>query len=97
MQVQTETLERSVQIPPSGVTGDLSIPAGATGLVVFAHGSGSSRLSPRNRFTASVLQHAKLATLLLDLLTGEEEQIDAGTAHLRFDVGLLARRLVQTT
>ncbi|AGP39550.1 phosphoribosyltransferase family protein [Sorangium cellulosum] len=74
--------------------GNLVIPAGATGLVLFAHGSGSSRHSPRNRFVAEVLQGAGLATLLLDLLTKEEESADERTGHLRFDVELLAGRVV---
>jgi dienelactone hydrolase len=66
-------------------------------VIVFAHGSGSSRLSSRNRFVARVLQQARLATLLLDLLTAEEEQIDLRTRQLRFDIDLLARRLVEAT
>ncbi|KYF80024.1 phosphoribosyl transferase [Sorangium cellulosum] len=74
--------------------GSLTIPAGATGLVLFAHGSGSSRHSPRNRFVAEVLQSAGLATLLFDLLTGEEEAADERTGHLRFDVELLAGRVL---
>jgi putative phosphoribosyl transferase len=73
--------------------GDLSVPAGAHGVVLFAHGSGSSRHSPRNRYVARVLQEAKLATLLMDLLTPEEERVDQRTAHLRFDIQLLADRL----
>ncbi len=77
--------------------GDLVVPDGASGLVVFAHGSGSSRRSPRNRFVAGVLHQAGLATLLFDLLTAEEEEIDRETAELRFDVDLLARRLVGAT
>jgi putative phosphoribosyl transferase len=89
--------EQSVDIPPSGVTGDLTIPIGARGVVVFAHGSGSSRLSSRNRFVAGVLQRSKLATLLLDLLTAQEEQIDIQTRHLRFDIDLLTDRLVEAT
>src|SRR5207237_9296516 len=64
---------------------------------LFAHGSGSSRLSPRNRHVARVLNEATLATLLVDLLTPEEEAIDARTAHLRFDISLLAQRLVAAT
>lgn len=67
----------------------------AAGVVAFAHGSGSSRLSPRNRFVAGVLRQAGLATLLLDLLTPEEEAADARAGHLRFDVPLLAGRLVR--
>ncbi|WP_437329452.1 phosphoribosyltransferase family protein [Sorangium sp. So ce381] len=74
--------------------GSLTIPAGATGLVLFAHGSGSSRHSPRNRYVAEVLQSAGLATLLFDLLTGEEEAVDERTGHLRFDVELLAGRVM---
>jgi dienelactone hydrolase len=97
MQRNLERSERSVEIPPSGVRGDLTIPGNAGGVVIFAHGSGSSRLSSRNRFVAGVLQRAGLATLLLDLLTAEEEQIDVQTRHLRFDVDLLAERLVHAT
>jgi len=73
--------------------GDLRIPPGARGIVVFAHGSGSGRRSPRNRFVADVLVKAGLATLLIDLLTQEEEMIDLQTAELRFDIRLLAERL----
>ncbi len=89
--------EQSVRIPPSGIIGDLTIPAHARGVVVFAHGSGSSRLSSRNRFVAHTLQESSLATLLLDLLTADEEEIDLDTRHLRFDVHLLAGRLVEAT
>ncbi|RCJ24582.1 hydrolase [Nostoc sp. ATCC 43529] len=77
--------------------GNLVIPDNATGIVLFAHGSGSSRHSPRNRYVAEVLQQAGLATLLIDLLTLEEEEIDLRTRHLRFDIGLLASRLVGAT
>jgi putative phosphoribosyl transferase len=77
--------------------GNLLIPDGATGIVLFAHGSGSSRHSPRNRYVAGVLQQAGLATLLIDLLTPDEEEIDLRTRHLRFDIGLLASRLVGAT
>ena len=76
------------------LNGDLSLPADARGLVVFAHGSGSSRHSPRNRAVADVLQHGRLGTLLLDLLTEREEIADASTAEFRFDIPLLADRLV---
>jgi dienelactone hydrolase len=97
----TEFLIRDepVSIPLDSITleGNLSIPQGATGIVVFAHGSGSSRHSPRNRFVAQHLQEMGLATLLFDLLTPEEEEIDALTAHLRFDIDLLATRLVAAT
>jgi len=74
--------------------GDLRLPTGARGIVLFAHGSGSSRFSPRNRFVADVLHRAGLATLLIDLLTAREESIDRVTAALRFNIGLLAERLV---
>jgi putative phosphoribosyl transferase len=76
------------------VNADLAVPPDAHGLVVFAHGSGSSRHSARNRFVAERLQSAGLGTLLLDLLTPEEERLDAITAELRFDIPLLAERLV---
>ncbi len=77
--------------------GDLCVPRGAGGIVVFAHGSGSSRISPRNRYVAGELRSAGLATLLFDLLTEEEEVVDDRTAHLRFDISLLSRRLVGAT
>ncbi|HEU4409950.1 MAG TPA: dienelactone hydrolase family protein [Polyangiaceae bacterium] len=77
--------------------GDLSVPSGAFGIVLFAHGSGSGRLSPRNRFVARHLQRAGLATLLIDLLTEREEEAERAGAHLRFDIGLLAARLVAAT
>lgn len=79
------------------LAGDLCIPPGALGVVVFAHGSGSSRYSPRNRYVAGELQHAGLATLLLDLLTEAEEQLDIYTRQYRFDIGLLAERLVASS
>jgi dienelactone hydrolase len=84
-----------VLILADGVTlqGDITLPEGAHGLVIFAHGSGSSRMSPRNRQVARDLNSAGLATLLLDLLTLQEEQVDRLTASHRFDIGLLARRL----
>lgn len=86
---------RPVQPTVGGVSldGDLAIPAGAVGLVVFAHGSGSSRHSPRNRAVAARLHEAGLAALLLDLLTPEEEDVDLRTRELRFDIDLLAERL----
>ena len=91
------TSEQQVRIAPDGLSGDLVIPETAAGLVVFAHGSGSSRHSPRNRYVASVLQQGGFATLLLDLLTAAEEQVDAATGHLRFDIDLLAERLLEAT
>jgi len=88
-----------IQIPAGPVTleGELSIPPDAKGLVLFAHGSGSSRHSPRNQFVAGVLQDAGIATLLFDLLTKEEEEEDYYTGHLRFDISLLAQRLIHAT
>lgn len=77
--------------------GNLAVPENARGVVLFAHGSGSSRHSPRNQYVASVLQSHGLATLLIDLLTTQEEVIDLRTRHLRFDIGLLASRLVDAT
>jgi dienelactone hydrolase len=74
--------------------GDLALPPDARGVVLFAHGSGSSRHSPRNRYVAEQLQAAGLATLLVDLLTAEEEIAEARTRHLRFDIGLLSGRLL---
>lgn len=91
--------ERSVKIPVKKVVlhGDLVIPNEPRGLVLFAHGSGSSRRSPRNRYVAAVLQQANIATLLFDLLTDVEERVDESTAELRFDIGLLASRLGTAT
>jgi putative phosphoribosyl transferase len=91
--------ERQVRVPADSITldGSLTLPANARAIVVFAHGSGSSRFSPRNRFVASALQQARLGTLLMDLLTPEEEDVDERTRHLRFDIGLLARRLVHAS
>ena len=90
---------RPVQVTAGRVVleGDLALPDDALGVVVFAHGSGSSRHSPRNRAVARALQQAGLATLLIDLLTPEEEKVDLQTAYFRFDIALLAERLVGTT
>ena len=79
------------------IQGDLHVPQKSTSIVVFAHGSGSSRLSPRNNYVADVLNDAGIATLLIDLLTPDEELIDFQTARLRFDIGLLADRLTTVT
>jgi len=94
-----EGVEESVRVSAGGVAvdGDLVLPEGATGIVLFAHGSGSSRVSPRNRFVAGDLARRGLATLLIDLLTEEEEAEDRKTANLRFDIGLLAGRLAGAT
>jgi putative phosphoribosyl transferase len=87
----------SVRIEVQGgeLAGDLLVPAGATALVLFAHGSGSSRFSPRNRQVAAALRQAGLGTLLIDLLTPEEEVEDTRWGELRFDIALLGRRLIQ--
>ncbi len=90
-------VERTVRLPPVGLEGDLIIPDRATGLILFAHGSGSSRQSSRNRYVAGVLQRGGLATLLIDLLTSEEEQVDIKTARFRFNIPLLATRMLQAT
>ncbi len=91
--------ERPARIPFEGTTleADLSVPDGAKGLVLFAHGSGSSRFSQRNRTVARKLQDAGFATLLLDLLTPEEERAEAFTRHLRFDIEMLSVRLATVT
>jgi dienelactone hydrolase len=86
-----------IAIGAKTLEGNLTIPANAQGIVLFAHGSGSSRHSPRNRYVADVLHAGGLATLLIDLLTLDEEAVDRRTAQLRFDIGLLAARLVAAT
>jgi len=88
-------VDRQVRIPVGSVQldGTLRIPNGARAIVVFAHGSGSGRHSPRNRYVADVLRTAGLATLLVDLLTQDEDVIDQATAELRFDIDLLAERV----
>lgn len=90
---------QDVRIPADHVelAGILALPEGAEAIVLFAHGSGSGRLSPRNQHVARVLQEAGLATLLFDLLSEEEAAVDERTGHLRFDIGLLAGRLVAAT
>jgi putative phosphoribosyl transferase len=96
---QVRGTERVVRIPIGQATlhGDLAVPDSAIGIVLFAHGSGSSRHSPRNRNVAQVLQDGGLATLLMDLLTSDEEAYDSRTAALRFDIELLGRRLLEAT
>jgi pimeloyl-ACP methyl ester carboxylesterase len=91
--------EQLVHVPVDSVVleGNLEIPEGATGIVVFVHGSGSSRHSPRNHYVAEVLRQAGLATLLFDLLTLKEEAIDQRSRHLRFDIDLLSDRVIATT
>jgi putative phosphoribosyl transferase len=97
--LQVAIVEREVSIPVNGVTlrGTLAIPRNAMGIVLFVHGSGSSRHSPRNRFVAGALQAEGIATLLFDLLTREEEMVDQRTAELRFDIHLLTKRLIGAT
>lgn len=91
--------EGYVEIPTGKIVlqGNLFVPEGTRGIVVFAHGSGSSRFSPRNQYVAKVLQKKGFATLLMDLLTKDEETIDMQTGHLRFDIELLAERLISAT
>jgi dienelactone hydrolase len=91
--------QMSFVIPANGedLPADVFLPVGARGLVIFAHGSGSSRHSPRNRFVAEELNHGDLGTMLIDLLTEKEEAIDRHTAQLRFDIPLLGQRLVAIT
>jgi putative phosphoribosyl transferase len=93
----TETWSAVLPVGDVELRGDLTIPDGARGIVLFAHGSGSSRLSRRNQFVARQLNEGGLATLLFDLLTPAEEQEDALRGHLRFDIGLLAGRLIAAT
>jgi putative phosphoribosyl transferase len=90
---------KTVKIPVANATieGNLSMPPAAKGVVLFAHGSGSSRFSPRNQYVAKVLNKAGFATLLIDLLTTEEEEIDIRTGQFRFDIDLLAHRLIDAT
>jgi putative phosphoribosyl transferase len=99
MRTASQNEQKSVSVPAGSVVldADLVLPARATGIVLFAHGSGSGRKSPRNRYVAEVLQHGGLATLLLDLLTSAEEAVDRDTGHLRFDIDLLAERLAAAT
>ena len=87
--------EVRIEVGAGVVVGDLDAPERPSGVVVFAHGSGSSRHSRRNRAVAATLQEAGFATLLMDLLTAEEETVDARTRHLRFDIDLLADRVVE--
>ncbi len=92
-------MDRSISIEANAVVlpGFVDIPAGARGVVLFAHGSGSSRFSPRNNYVAQALRDAHVGTLLFDLLTAEEERIDEETRDFRFDIPLLTRRLVGAT
>lgn len=95
--VEVERHSWRVPLDDVQLDGDLTLPEAAQGLVLFAHGTGSSRHSPRNRFVAASLVEAGLATFLMDLLTADEEADDERTGHLRFDIELLAQRLVRAT
>ena len=90
--VQVRTIQ--ILIGQADLVGDLTIPEHATGIILFAHGSGSSRHSPRNRYMAGELQQARFATLLIDLLTAAEEQVDLQTMEYRFNIDMLAQRLI---
>ena len=92
--MDVRTTETTIPTQDVRLVADIVLPPDATGTVLFAHGSGSSRRSPRNRAVADVLNEHALATVLVDLLTPQEEQLDIQTAQLRFDIGNLARRLV---
>lgn len=89
-----EEREVRIALDPFVLVGTLALPESARGMVLFAHGSGSSRTSPRNRFVASELHRGRLGTLLMDLLTADEEKVDDDTEEHRFDIDLLAGRLV---
>ena len=93
----TTVREAAVDAGTAVLEGTLTLPANARGVVLFAHGSGSSRHSPRNRYVAEELNNAGLATLLIDLLTQDEESVDVYTAEFRFDIPLLAGRLAGAT
>jgi putative phosphoribosyl transferase len=92
-QLQERTVEVTVN-PSVTLEGSLHVPVAAKGIVLFAHGSGSSRFSPRDQFVSRIFNNAGLATLLIDLLTAEEEAVDIQTRHLRFDIEMLAERLM---
>jgi len=89
-----EHLPVTVQVEGAALEGYLSVPTAASGVVLFAHGSGSSRHSPRNRYVADLMNESWLATLLIDLLTADEQEVDMQTTRLRFDIPFLAKRLV---
>jgi len=90
-------MEITIPLKAVALSGELSLRPNTLGLVLFAHGSGSSRHSPRNQYVARILRESGLGTLLFDLLTAEEEQTEAHTRHLRFNIALLAERLVGAT
>jgi pimeloyl-ACP methyl ester carboxylesterase len=92
-------IQQEIKIPVGRVVveGNLNMPSGVVGVVLFAHGSGSSRFSSRNQYVAKELNKAKIGTLLFDLLTSEEEEQDTFTAEYRFNIGMLAERLIGAT
>jgi len=92
-------VKHAITVAVGGIelSADVSVPDGAQGLVLFAHGSGSSRHSPRNRYVAEILNRGSMGTMLIDLLTPDEEAVDIQTAELRFDIPLLGRRLIGVT
>jgi alpha-beta hydrolase superfamily lysophospholipase len=97
---ETALVEREIEIPLDSteiIRGTLDIAKQSKGIIIFAHGSASNRLSPRNKYVASELQEKGFATLLFDLLTDREEEIDLQTREFRFDIGLLAKRLILAT
>jgi len=91
---ETEESVVRILVNSDSIEGNLVVPSSAKGIVLFAHGSGSSRFSPRNRYVAGVLNKAGIATLLIDLLTQEEEEVDVRTGQFRFDIELLNERLM---
>lgn len=95
--VKVKTIAVEIETDNSLLKGDLQIPANATSIILFAHGSGSSRFSPRNRYVAQELNQNGLGTFLFDLLTAEEETIDTQTREYRFNIQLLAQRLLMVT
>jgi putative phosphoribosyl transferase len=92
-----EKNEVTIPTGKDAINGNLEVPRGATGIVLFAHGSGSSRFSPRNTYVARLMNKKGFATLLMDLLTAEEDAVDELTAEFRFNINLLATRLVDAT
>jgi pimeloyl-ACP methyl ester carboxylesterase len=97
MDTHLEACTVMIPVGAAAIDGELHIPDGARGIVIFAHGSGSSRYSPRNKYVAGVLNRSGFATLLIDLLTMDEERVDIATDQYRFDIELLAERLVIAT
>src|SRR3989304_123897 len=97
MQEINEEISIKIREGKGNIQGNLVVPSGARGVVLFAHGSGSGRFSPRNQYVAKVLDEAGIGTLLIDLLTKEEDEIDTATGEFRFDIGLLSQRLEVAT